>query len=102
MAVGYNTCEMTPETRELLRCPRCRGSLEASAEPKGFQCPACALSFLEVDGVPRFAGESYVASFGRQWNRYDVARDVEDEAVFRIKTGIDPPDLKGKLVLDAG
>ena len=53
-------------------------------------------------GIPRFAGEPYVASFGRQWNRYDVARDDEDEAVFRIKTGIDPDDLKGKLVLDAG
>jgi SAM-dependent methyltransferase len=55
-----------------------------------------------VRGIPRFAGDAYVASFGRQWNRYDVARTEEDEAVFRVKTGIDPADLKGKLVLDAG
>ncbi len=55
-----------------------------------------------VDGVPRFAGEGYAASFGRQWNRYDVARDEEDEATFRVKTGVDARSLAGKLVLDAG
>ena len=53
-------------------------------------------------GIARFAGEGYVASFGRQWNRYDVARDEEDEATFRVKTGVDARDLAGKLVLDAG
>jgi SAM-dependent methyltransferase len=53
-------------------------------------------------GVPRLAGEGYVESFGRQWNRYDVARDEEDEAVFAVKTGVDPRDLDGLLVLDAG
>ena len=71
-------------------------------EPPGFRCPACAREYPEVDGIPRFAGESYVASFGRQWNRYDVARDAEDEAVFAVKTGVAPRDLKGLLVLDAG
>jgi len=55
-----------------------------------------------VGGVPRFAGEGYAASFGRQWNRYDVVRDEEDEATFRVKTGVDARDLAGKLVLDAG
>ena len=52
--------------------------------------------------MPRLAGEAYVASFGRQWNRYDVARDGEDEAVFAVKTGVEPRDLRGMLVLDAG
>jgi SAM-dependent methyltransferase len=52
--------------------------------------------------VPRLAGEAYVASFGRQWNRYDVARPDEDEATFRVKTGVEPRDLRGLLVLDAG
>jgi SAM-dependent methyltransferase len=55
-----------------------------------------------VQDVPRVAGETYTASFGRQWNRYDVARDEEDEATFRVKTGLDPRELAGKLVLDAG
>ena len=52
--------------------------------------------------MPRLAGESYVESFGRQWNRYDVARPDEDDAVFRVKTGMNPEDLRGKTVLDAG
>ncbi len=55
-----------------------------------------------MKGVPRLSHEHYVESFGRQWNRYDVARDEEDEAVFRVKTGLDPRDLKGARVLDAG
>ena len=55
-----------------------------------------------VHGVPRLAGDTYAASFGRQWNRYDVARDEEDEATFQVKTGVAPSDLAGKLVLDAG
>ena len=59
-------------------------------------------SYPIVGGVPRLAGESYAASFGRQWNRYDVARPEEDEATFRVKTGVDPGDLAGRLVLDAG
>jgi SAM-dependent methyltransferase len=45
---------------------------------------------------------SYAASFGRQWNRYDVARPDEDAATFQVKTGIAPGDLAGRLVLDAG
>ena len=53
-------------------------------------------------GIPRLAGESYAASFGQQWNRYDVARDEEDEATFRVKTGVAAHDLAGRLVLDAG
>ncbi len=44
----------------------------------------------------------YADSFGRQWNRYDVARIEEDEATFFVKTGVLPGDLKGQLVLDAG
>jgi SAM-dependent methyltransferase len=50
----------------------------------------------------RFAGEGYTQSFGRQWNRYDVARDDEDAEVFRVKTGMSAESLAGKLVLDAG
>jgi SAM-dependent methyltransferase len=93
---------MNPEIIEQLRCPRCRGPLESSTEPAGFRCAGCERSYPEIGGVPRFAGESYVASFGRQWNRYDVARDEEDEAVFAVKTGVNPRELAGQLVLDAG
>jgi SAM-dependent methyltransferase len=88
----------------MFRCPRCRESVDLSGEGEAatMRCRGCAAGYPVTRGIPRFAGEPYVASFGRQWNRYDVARDEEDEAVFRVKTGIDPRDLDGKLVLDAG
>lgn len=92
---------MNSATTTLLLCPRCRvplGDASAGVMP----CPGCGASYPIVKGVPRLAGESYVESFGRQWNRYDVARPEEDAAVFRVKTGIDPEALRGKLVLDAG
>jgi SAM-dependent methyltransferase len=65
-------------------------------------CQACGGRLPITRGVARVSGQTYVASFGRQWNRYDVARPEEDEAVFRVKTGVDPRDLAGQLVLDAG
>jgi SAM-dependent methyltransferase len=55
-----------------------------------------------VGGIARFAGETYAASFGRQWNRYEVARPEEDEAVFRTKTGREATALSQMSVLDAG
>ncbi len=100
MAPRYNR-EMNPALSPLLRCPRCRSPLgEPSAD--ALPCPHCGASYPIRSGVPRLAGESYVSSFGRQWNRYDVARPDEDDAVFRVKTGLNPDDLRGKLVLDAG
>ncbi len=86
---------MNPELLSLVQCPRCHGPLAA-----GLCCAACSQVVPVVNGIPRLAGEASVASFGRQWNRYDVARADEDEAVFRIKTGADPNTLAGKLVLD--
>jgi SAM-dependent methyltransferase len=84
----------------LLRCPRCRSPL--AADPPALRCESCSSTFPVDRGVPRLAAQPYVSTFGRQWNRYDVARDDEDLAVFRAKTGWDPSELAGKLVLDAG
>ncbi len=86
----------------MLRCPRCRGELSIAEPPTRLVCRSCSQLYPIAEGVPRLAGESYVASFGRQWNRYDVMRPEEDEATFRVKTGVDPRDLSGRLVLDAG
>lgn len=93
---------MNDDILPLLCCPKCRGPVSRGGEPPTLACAACGLSYPIVQDVPRFAGETYTASFGRQWNRYDVARDEEDEATFRVKTGLDPRELAGKLVLDAG
>ena len=65
-------------------------------------CEREGTEFPIVGNVPRLCNERYVDSFGRQWNRYDVARDEEDEATFEVKTGVHPRELAGKLVLDAG
>src|SRR5437660_873145 len=92
---------MNADLLMIVRCPRCRGILDRS-DDAALRCRGCAAVYPVTRGIPRFAGEAYVESFGRQWNRYDVARDEEDEAVFRVKTGIDPRDLKGRRVLDAG
>jgi SAM-dependent methyltransferase len=98
------TQAMTAELLAILRCPRCWGRLEveSAADVDALRCRGCGAAYPVTRGIVRFAGEAYVASFGRQWNRYDVARDEEDEAVFWIKTGIDPRELKGRRVLDAG
>src|SRR6478672_928673 len=92
---------MNAELLSLLRCPKCQGELDVADPACELRCRRCAAAFPVKGGVPRFAGESYVASFGRQWNRYDVARDEEDEATFAVKTGVAPGDLAGRLVLDA-
>src|SRR3954467_101168 len=93
---------MNAQICDLLKCPKCKGVLDPVDEPASLGCRGWGASYPVVGGVPRLAGEGYVASFGRQWNRYDVARDDEDEAVFAVKTGGDPREVEGLLVLDAG
>jgi SAM-dependent methyltransferase len=94
---------IAPDLLAVLQCPTCRGRLvETAGPPPCLTCPTCAHAVPVEGGVPRFAGDPYVASFGRQWNRYDVVRPEEDEAVFRVKTGLEPANLAGKMVLDAG
>ena len=46
--------------------------------------------------------DRHLASFGRNWKKYEVAHDDEDRATFQAKTGIALPDLRGLRVLDAG
>ena len=93
---------MIADLLSLVQCPRCRSALDAPDGAAELRCRGCGTAYPVTRGIPRFAGEPYVESFGRQWNRYDVARDEEDEATFAVKTGVDPHDLNGKLVLDAG
>ena len=94
---------MNRDLLSLVRCPRCRGDLEIEGDPpRALACRSCGEVVPIARGIPRLAGDSYAASFGRQWNRYDVARPEEDEATFRVKTGMAPRDLAGRLVLDAG
>jgi SAM-dependent methyltransferase len=94
---------MNHELISLLQCPRCRGRLKVAGDPpQALECQTCGTRTPVVREIPRLAGDTYASSFGRQWNRYDVARTQEDEATFQIKTGVAAASLAGKLVLDAG
>src|SRR5687768_12642887 len=55
-----------------------------------------------IAGIPRFVTAEHLESFGRQWNRYEVAHDEEDRATFQAKTGVRLDELSGLRVLDAG
>src|ERR1700730_12109719 len=88
-----------------LRCPNCgsRFGGEGNGAPTGERLICrCGASFPIVGGIPRFVGQEHLASFGRQWNAYDVAHDDEDRATFEAKTGISRASLAGLRVLDAG
>jgi SAM-dependent methyltransferase len=93
---------MTEVPVDELRCPECAGSLRIDTEGQLLRCTGCGRTFPIVAGLPRFVGQEHLASFGRQWNRYEVAHDDEDRATFEAKTGISLGELSGRRVLDAG
>ncbi|MGA2859879.1 MAG: class I SAM-dependent methyltransferase [Candidatus Sulfotelmatobacter sp.] len=88
-------------------CLNCGGNLETD-QVGGFSCPACKREYPNVNGIARFVDtQHYAASFGFQWHRYQKTQLDHDEVReadrnFRIKTGLRPEELKGKLVLDVG
>ena len=84
---------------EYLRCPECIDRLE-SGPP--LRCLHCGSSWPIRDGILRFVEQEHLASFGLQWNRYEVAHDEEDRATFQAKTGMRLDGLRGLRVLDAG
>jgi SAM-dependent methyltransferase len=42
------------------------------------------------------------SAYAMQWNRFRILRPEEDRVTFRNRTGLDPDDLEGRTVLDAG
>jgi 2-polyprenyl-3-methyl-5-hydroxy-6-metoxy-1,4-benzoquinol methylase len=96
---------MQPPFRDLFIDPDDQSALsfEVDSQGNGVLRSAAGKTVPVKHGIPRFvADEEFVESFGFQWNRFDVRRKEEDEAVFEVKTGVAPSDLAGKLVLDAG
>ena len=85
---------MNKSLMALIRCPRCRtpGPEPSGEPPRELTCRSCGLTVPVDLGIPRLVDRSgsYAASFGRQWNRFDVARPEEDDATFRVKTGVSP------------
>ena len=92
---------MTPEFLAQLRCAGGTPP-EYDAARQILVCPATDAEFPIVGGIPRFVAQEHLASFGLQWNRYEVAHDDEDRATFQAKTGVRPEELRGLRVLDAG
>ena len=83
-----------------LNCPACAARLTVSVER--VRCPSCSTSWPIVAGIPRFVEQEHLASFGFQWNRYEVAHADEDRNTFLAKTGMSAESLAGLKVLDAG
>jgi SAM-dependent methyltransferase len=72
------------------------------SEESPLACGGCDVRYPIVGGIPRFVSQEHLASFGLQWNKYEVAHAEEDLATFQAKTGIAASDLQGMRVLDAG
>jgi SAM-dependent methyltransferase len=95
------------DLQAILRCLSCGSKLEDDPAG-GYFCPACKRAYPFVQGIARFVdAQHYAASFGFQWHRYQKTQLDNDEVResdrnFRMKTGLRPEELKGKLVLDVG
>lgn len=92
---------MQSEFVSQLRCPDCGAPLRTESETK-LACTQCTRRAPIIAGIPRFVEQAHLASFGLQWNRYEVAHDDEDRATFEAKTGMRLGELAGLRVLDAG
>jgi len=98
---------LSADLQAILRCLNCGAGVE-SDPAGGFLCPACKRQYPNLQGVARFVeAQDYAASFGFQWHRYartqlDHDEVQESDSNFRVKTGLRPEELEGKLVLDVG
>ncbi|MFO1020777.1 MAG: class I SAM-dependent methyltransferase [Planctomycetales bacterium] len=85
-----------------LRSPVSGQPVELTADGKSLRDSASEQTWPIWEGIPRFVGQEHLASFGLQWNRYEVAHDDEDRATFQAKTGLKLSELAGLRILDAG
>lgn len=85
-----------------LCCPTCHCLLRSEPTGSTLSCPQCQQKTSLRGGIPRLTADSHLASFGRQWTKFDVAHDDEDRATFQAKTGVRLEELTGLRVLDAG
>ena len=101
-----NRSRVAEEVLSALRCLACGGHLDDRGSD--LTCEDCGRKYPRVKGVVRFVdAEHYAGSFGFQWNTFrqtqlDNEASCRSENDFRRRTGFEPQDLKGKLVLDVG
>ncbi|VAX39760.1 hypothetical protein MNBD_PLANCTO02-29 [hydrothermal vent metagenome] len=93
------------QSLEILDCLRCPQHQEISLQQHSGEtliCPQCNTTYPVQGGIPRFVQSEHLASFGLQWNKYEVAHDDEDRATFQAKTGTTLDELSKLRILDAG
>jgi SAM-dependent methyltransferase len=94
------------EILAILRCISCQRELRQ--ETNGLVCVRCGRKYPQVNSVVRFVdAQHYAGSFGFQWQAFrqtqlDNEASDRSEKDFRRRTGFEPKDLAGKLVLDVG
>jgi SAM-dependent methyltransferase len=97
----------------LLACRGCGGQLELSVERAtgeyveegALRCAPCGINVPVRGGVPRFSGESYVANFSKQWQKFadfEKYHPVDNDAYYTKGLGLRPADVAGKRVLEIG
>lgn len=97
---------LADEVLSVLRCLSCESGLRQEAD--GLVCMACQRKYPALKGVLRFVdAEYYAGSFGFQWHLFrqtqlDNETSHRSESDFRRRTGFEPENLAGKLVLDVG
>jgi SAM-dependent methyltransferase len=110
---------MQRKALDMFVCPKCGGALGvasvASEDPATremiegrLECGACRAAVPVVRSLPRFVpSDSYAASFGFQWNRFDriqvdsVMNNDLSRDRFYATTGW-PAHLEGQRILEAG
>ena len=101
-----NSPKFAEKILAILRCLDCQGGLRP--EEGALSCEKCGRRYPVLKGIARFVDEQhYAGSFGFQWLTFrDTQLDTEEsrrsEQDFRRRTGFEPEDLAGKLVLDVG
>lgn len=104
---------------DLMECRGCQRDFELTVTEAAddgeiregtLRCPGCGARYPILRGIPRFLPglrseadlrKVYADSFGHQWTTYNWLRDADDFEFYQI-TDLQPADLRGQVVLDAG
>ncbi len=101
---------MHPGILSVLRCPSCKGPLEAGAEPgTGATCPHCGAHYSTKQNVLHLAGSGVpkptartVSQFGASWQIHDHLADYQRRQLQDWMAPMELGDLSGRRVLEAG
>ena len=105
------------ESYKYLWCPKCRSSLKLiiineskfGIKTGKLNCEKCSKSYSIINYIPRFVkNENYTSNFGFEWNtighirsdRYNKTNSIRNTILYR--TGWNPDNTKGKLILECG